>query len=169
MALDTNRRDPNDAASDKWLLVLPSGLSLVSNKTTDFDIPGVNADGTVGPRGGGSSMLSVPGDTVTWDPIVFTFIVDETYANYIEVLRLLLKQINGTEDEYLFDCTVMPLSNRGKAQGIEFNYLNCRVSNLSTVTLDVNANIKTLTCTMTVILGGFQIKKGDTILVTTEF
>lgn len=169
MSLDTQKRDPNDAASDKWLLMLPGGLSLVSNKTTDFDLPGVNADGTVGPRGGGSMMLPIQGDTITMDPVVFTFIVDESYSNYIEVLKLLVSQIRGTETEYLFDCTVMPLSNRGRDQGIEFNFLNCRVSNISTVTLDTLANVKTLTCTMTIITAGLQIKNGGTIVVSTEF
>lgn len=169
MSLDTVKRDPNDAASDKWLLLLPGGLSLISNKTTDFDLPGVNTDGTVGPRGGASNMLSIPSDTLTWDPIVFTFIVDETYSNYIEVLKLQFSQLTGDEHTYLFDCTVMPLSNRGRDQGLEFNYLDCRVSNISTVALDTTANVKTLTCTMTLISGGFQIRKDGKVVVSTEF
>lgn len=169
MSLDTQRRDPNDAASDKWLLMLPGGLSLVSNKTTDFDLPGINTDGTVGPRGGSSNMLSVPSDTLTWDPIVFTFIVDESYANYIEIIKLQFAQLFESESEYLFDCTVAPLSNRGRDQGLEFNYLDCRISNVSTVALDTTANVKTLTCTMTMVSGGFQIRKDGKVVVTTEF
>lgn len=169
MSLDTQRRDPNDAASDKWLLMLPGGLSLVSNKTTDFDLPGINTDGTVGPRGGSSNMMSIPSDTLTWDPIVFTFIVDESYSNYIEIIKLQFAQLFESEKEYLFDCTVSPLSNRGRDQGLEFNYLDCRISNVSTVALDTTANVKTLTCTMTMISGGFQIKKDGKIVVTTEF
>lgn len=169
MSTDASKRDPNDASSDKWLLLLPNGLGLVSNKTTDFDLPGINTDGTIGPRGGSPNMLSIPSDTLTWDPIVFTFIVDETYANYIEIIKMQFAQLTKEEHEYLFDCTVSPLSNRGRDQGLEFNYLDCRISNVSTVALDTTANVKTLTCTMTMTAGGFQIRQNGIIVVSTEF
>lgn len=162
-----NKVDPNEAASDKWALVLPGGLNLVARKTTDFDLPGFNADGTIGPKGGGDTMISIPADTIMFDPFVFTFLVDETYSNYIEVVKRIIASVRAENEDLFFDAIVMPLTNRGKDQGLTFEYINSRITNMSTVTYDTDAQVRSLTCTMTMMFENFRIRKNGNIVLST--
>lgn len=158
--------DPNDASSSKWMMILPigKGLELVANKTTDFEVPGMSADGTIGPRVG-STMLVVPADTIFFDPITFTFIVDESYENYIAIAGHLVRTPKLETSEIFFDVTIKPLTNTGRDTGLEFIFMDTMLANLSAVSLDNNASVKTLTCTATLKFQNLKIMKGALVVV----
>ncbi len=155
-------KNPNDAASDKWRLVIDSELELFTSKVNDFEMAGFGMDGTIGPRSGPNSMLNIQGDTITFDPMTFTFVVDEDFSNYIEVVKRLFQ--NATDDPY-FDVSVGLVGNTNKDLGINFTYMNSRVSNISGVSRDTNASIKTLTCTATFIFEGLKITKEGVVVL----
>lgn len=160
--------DPNEASSDKWLLTMPGNLQLMSAKATNFDLPGFNAEGTVGPKGGFDTLLPIPGDTITFDPMVFTYLVDEGYENYIQVASKLVDNVRKEPSELFFDCSIIPLNNRGNDQKLEFRYQDCRVTGISTVAYDNTAGIRALTCTVTIQFGNFQIYKNGIIRLSTN-
>lgn len=158
----------NDASSDSWLLILPFGdLRLIARKTTDFDMPGVNAEGTIGPRFGGVATFNVSSDTVYFDPVVFTFIVDENYKNYNAMLARILRTPKMEMEEVYFQFTVVPLSNTKKDMNVSYTYLDATLSNLSTVSLDTTAGVKTLTCTATFKFGGMILMENGQVIVDT--
>ena len=168
MAENFSDLDPNDASSDKWLLVMSTGLKLLGRKVNSFDLPGINADGTIGPKGGGNTLMQVPSDTIIFDPIVFTFIVDETYENYIAAVKQVLMAVTSGEfRDVFFDVDIVPLNNRRKDINLTFKYMNARATNISTVSYDTNADVRTLTCTMTIMFEDFKIMRGEEILVST--
>jgi len=156
----------NDTSSDKWILILSEDLKLVGNKVNDFDLPGINADGTIGPRGGGNTMLNIPGDTLTFDPITFTFKVDEDYTNYIQALKYLIDNVKSYDP--FREVVVMLLDNMNQPSGTEFRYSGSRASNLGGISLDVNATIRTLSCTITIMFQEFEISKNGVVVVSSN-
>lgn len=164
----TDQTDYNDASSNKWLMVLPFDLNLVARKVTDFEIPGVSADGTIGPRVSSSTMMIIPADTIFFDPVVYTFIVDESYENYITLMSKLLNTPKSQADQIFFDFTVMPLSNTGRPTGVEFVYMNAMLSNMSTISLENNASVKTLTCTVTLKFENMKILRNGVVVADTS-
>lgn len=160
----------NEASSDNWLMVLPQDLNLVTNKITDFEVPGVSIDGTVGPRAGGSAtMMQIIGDTLSFDPATFTFLVDEDYSNYISVLSRMVKAPYSESDDVIFDVEISLLNNRGAVgEAIVFKYIGVRFVNLSSISLDTNAQVKTLTCTVTFQFQDIEIYRGGTLVLSSQ-
>ena len=161
---------PNDASSDKWVMVLPFDLQLVTNKVSDFEIPGLSIDGTIGPRAGNSAtMFQISGDTVSFDPSTFTFVVDEDYTNYIAVAKRMLETPYKDTSDVVMDIEISLLNNRGSSKsGVVIKYIGARFVNLSSVSLDTNAQVKTLACTVTFQFQDMEMYKGGKLVLSSQ-
>lgn len=141
----------NDASSDKWMLSIGGtkrNYPFFTKKVTGFSIPGCSAQGEEGPKNRGEFMLDIKADTVMFEPLSFTFVVDEDYTNYKLLRKWLMDNaaVNIAERE---DISVMLLNNQGKPQGVEMLFSNSRPINIGDIELDTTGASPSLLCTVT--------------------
>lgn len=145
--------NPNDASSDKWRLFF-EGMNLVlfSSKVTDFNIPDVSSMGTIGPSPD-PFLMDVSGNRIDFGPVVFSFIVDENYANYRELFNWMME--NAKRDQAITrSFTVELLNNRGNSQGVTLSFEHGRPITLGSFQLDTTGGTKQILCQVTL---NFQI------------
>lgn len=146
-----NVMNVNDASSDKWVLAIGGTsrkYSFFTKKVTGFPIPGISAQGEEGPKNRGEFMLDIKADTILFEPLSFTFVIDEDYTNY----RLLRKWMMDNAAKNIADredISVTLLNNQGKVQGVEMTFNGARPINLGDVELDTTGTMPVLTCTVT--------------------
>ncbi|CAL9977640.1 tail tube [Vibrio phage K397] len=143
-----NEAITNDAASNNWSLIgADSSIRLMTPKVTGFSIPGVSTEGNTGPNMG-SLLADIHSDTILYDPFTFVFIVDENYANYIELFKWIKSNAKTNDPKYV-DFIVRLLDNQQKSQGVDLEFKECRPTMLGDVTLDTIGGEQVLVCTVT--------------------
>ena len=138
--------NPNFAASDKWRLVI-GDLILLSRSIHDFSIPGVYSEGIDGPSPG-NVLNSIPSERLTYDPIVFTFVIDEEWINW-ETLYNWIASNAAADDAVSRDITIDLLDNLGRPVGLSLQLIEARPTALDNVLVDVDGSTPQLTTTVT--------------------
>lgn len=136
----------NFAASDKWRCVV-GDLVLFSRRIHDFSVPGVYSEGIDGPSPG-DVMAQIPSERLTFDPVVFTFVVDEDWRNWESLFSWLVNNANADlireQDIY-----IELLTNLNRPTGLKLLLQDSRPTALDNVMLDVDGEVPQLVCTVT--------------------
>lgn len=161
-----------NAVNSRWLLSLPktedTDLTLCAKDLTDCSLPGFDFLGSQVSGGStGTTFLDLEPDRLIPEIINFNFLVDEDYANYIEVLKQAFKAFKTTGESY-FDASITPLDTLGKDIGVEFQFRNARFTNVSSLDYDNNASNKFLKCVVGLKYESFALKVGDTLVIDTD-
>lgn len=139
--------NPNFAASDKWRCVV-GDLVLFSRRIHDFSVPGVYSEGIEGPSPG-DTLLQIPSERLTFDPIVFTFVIDEDWKNWESLYNWIVSNANAdlprTQDIY-----IDLLTNLNRPTGLKLLLEDSRPTALDNVLLDVDGEVPQLVCTVTI-------------------
>lgn len=138
--------NPNFAASDKWRLTI-GDLVLLSRSIHDFSIPGVYSEGIDGPSPG-SVLNSISSERMTFDPVVFTFIVDEEWRNWEQLFNWIRSNAEG-DIPVDKDITIELLNNLNRPVGLSLTMQDSRPTALDNVLVDVDGEVPQLTCTVT--------------------
>lgn len=144
--LQFNNEDPNLASSDKWRMMI-GDLVLLSRRVHDFSVPGIYSEGIDGPSPG-SVMTSFSSERLTFDPIVFTFTIDEKWKNWY-VLFNWIKNNAESDLPREEDIIIELLDNVNRPTGFKITAEYCRPTALDNVLLDVDAEVPRLVCTVT--------------------
>lgn len=138
--------NPNFAASDKWRLVI-GDLILLTRSIHDFSIPGVYSEGIDGPSPG-SVLNSIPSERLTYDPIVFTFVIDEAWYNWETIYNWIAS--NAESDNAVSkDITIDLLDNMSRPVGLSLRLEEARPTALDNVLVDVDGEVPQLVTTVT--------------------
>ncbi|WPJ72032.1 hypothetical protein DEEACLCL_00007 [Salmonella phage CRW-SP2] len=146
MSSTFKNENPNFTASDKWRLTI-GDLILLSRSVHDFSVPGVFSEGIDGPAPG-SVMNPIPSERLTFDPVVFTFIIDEEWENWTQLYSWIVKNAESDDATYK-DITIDILNNLNRPIGLQFRLEECRPTALDNVLLDVDGEVPQLVCTVT--------------------
>lgn len=138
--------NPNYAASDKWRLTI-GDLVLLSRSVHDFSIPGVYSEGIDGPSPG-DVLNSIPSERLTYDPIVFTFVIDEDWVNWETVYNWIASNA-GADIAVSKDITIELLNNMNRPVGLQLLLEEARPTALDNVLVDVDASVPQLVTTVT--------------------
>lgn len=146
MSVKYQSENPNNAASDKWRLSIGS-LILFSRKIHDFSVPGIYSDGLEAPSPG-NVLNSMSSDRVTFDPIVFTFVIDEDWGNWLEIFNWIIsntqKDIPREED-----ITIELLDNQNRPVGLKILLQEARPTSLEAAVLDADGDSHAMVTTCT--------------------
>lgn len=138
--------NPNHAASDKWRLSVGS-LILFTRKIHDFSVPGVYSEGLEAPSPG-NTLNSIASDRVTYDPIVFTFVIDEDWKNWLEIFNWIISNTKSDipREE---DITIELLDNQNRPVGMKLILQDARPTTLEAAVLDVDGDSPEMVTTCT--------------------
>lgn len=146
MSTQFKNENPNFAASDKWRLTI-GDLVLLSRNIHDFSIPGVYSEGIEGPAPG-SVLNSIPSERLTYDPIVFTFVIDESWYNWEQIYNWIASNA-GSDLAVSRDITIELLDNMNRPVGLQLLLEEGRPTALDNVLVDVDASVPQLVTTVT--------------------
>ncbi|MDD5151795.1 MAG: phage tail protein [Flavobacterium sp.] len=109
-----------------------------------------------------NNKIAIPGDTIEYDDLIFTFLVSEDYNNYIAIYDW-LQGMKNHEDEnhtkYMSDCNLHILSNN-KSPNLVITFFGCFPTNLGNISFDsTSIDPIPLTCPITFKYQYFKIKK----------
>lgn len=138
--------NPNFAASDKWRLTI-GDLILLTRSIHDFSIPGVYSEGIEGPSPG-DVLNSIPSERLTYDPIVFTFVIDESWYNWEQIYNWIASNA-GSDLAVSRDITIDLLDNMNRPVGLQLLLEEGRPTALDNVLVDVDAAVPQLVTTVT--------------------
>ncbi|AGY47792.1 tail tube protein [Salmonella phage Maynard] len=138
--------NPNFAASDKWRLTI-GDLVLLTRSIHDFSIPGVYSEGIEGPSPG-DVLNSIPSERLTYDPIVFTFVIDESWYNWEQIYNWIASNA-GSDLAVSRDITIDLLDNMNRPVGLQLLLEEGRPTALDNVLVDVDASVPQLVTTVT--------------------
>ncbi|AJQ20845.1 tail completion and sheath stabilizer protein [Salmonella phage bering] len=138
--------NPNFAASDKWRLTI-GDLILLTRSIHDFSIPGVYSEGIEGPSPG-DVLNSIPSERLTYDPIVFTFVIDESWYNWEQIYNWIASNA-GSDLAVSRDITIDLLDNMNRPVGLQLLLEEARPTALDNVLVDVDAAVPQLVTTVT--------------------
>ncbi|AEW24328.1 tail completion and sheath stabilizer protein [Salmonella phage barely] len=138
--------NPNFAASDKWRLTI-GDLVLLTRSIHDFSIPGVYSEGIEGPSPG-DVLNSIPSERLTYDPIVFTFVIDESWYNWEQIYNWIASNA-GSDLAVSRDITIDLLDNMNRPIGLQLLLEEARPTALDNVLVDVDAAVPQLVTTVT--------------------
>lgn len=138
--------NPNFAASDKWRLTIGE-LVLLTRNIHDFSIPGVYSEGIDGPSPG-DVLVSISSERLTYDPIVFTFVIDEDWKSWLSVYNWIKGNV-GKDDPVVKDITIQLLDNLNRPIGLSLILEDARPTALDNVLVDVDAAVPQLVTTVT--------------------
>ncbi|AEM91865.1 tail completion and sheath stabilizer protein [Salmonella phage SPTD1] len=138
--------NPNFAASDKWRLTI-GDLILLTRSIHDFSIPGVYSEGIEGPSPG-DVLNSIPSERLTYDPIVFTFVIDESWYNWEQIYNWIASNA-GSDLAVSRDITIDLLDNMNRPIGLQLLLEEARPTALDNVLVDVDAAVPQLVTTVT--------------------
>ncbi|WNM70741.1 tail completion and sheath stabilizer protein [Salmonella phage Mansal] len=138
--------NPNFAASDKWRLTI-GDLLLLTRSIHDFSIPGVYSEGIEGPSPG-DVLNSIPSERLTYDPIVFTFVIDESWYNWEQIYNWIASNA-GSDLAVSRDITIDLLDNMNRPVGLQLLLEEARPTALDNVLVDVDAAVPQLVTTVT--------------------
>lgn len=146
MAKQFKHDDPNYAASDKWRLTI-GDLVLLTRSIHDFSIPGVYSEGIDGPSPG-NVLNSIPSERLTYDPIVFTFVIDEGWINW-ETIYNWISSNSSSDQAVSKDIMIDLLDNMNRPVGMQLLLEEARPTALDNVLVDVDAAVPQLVTTVT--------------------
>lgn len=138
--------NPNFAASDKWRLSI-GDLVLLTRSIHDFSIPGVYSEGIDGPSPG-DVLLSISSERLTYDPIVFTFVIDEEWKTWMQIYNWIQSNVRK-DDPVVKDITIELLDNMNRPIGLQLLLEAARPTALDNVLVDVDAAVPQLVTTVT--------------------
>lgn len=138
--------NPNFAASDKWRLSI-GDLVLVSRNIHDFSIPGLYSEGIDGPSPG-SVLVSIPSERITYDPVVFTFVIDEDWESWLQLHNWIRSNVD-LDLPVSKDITIELLDNLNRPIGLTLVLEESRPTALDNVLVDVDAAVPQLVTTVT--------------------
>ncbi|AHZ60167.1 putative tail completion protein [Dickeya phage phiDP23.1] len=138
--------NPNFAASDKWRLSI-GDLTLVSRNIHDFSIPGLYSEGIDGPSPG-DVLVSIPSERLTYDPIVFTFVIDEDWKSWLQIHNWIKSNV-GLDMPVSKDIVIELLDNLNRPIGLTLVLEDARPTALDNVLVDVDAAVPQLVTTVT--------------------
>lgn len=139
--------NPNLAGSDKWRLMI-GNLVLLSRRIHDFSVPGIYSEGIDGP-GPGPLMTSFASERVTFDPVVFTFSIDEEWENW----QTIYDWIRGNAEADLprtEDIIIELLNSVNRPTGFKIVLTEARPTALDNVLLDADHEVVRLVSTVTI-------------------
>lgn len=141
----------NDAISNRWMITMGvndiGDFRLLTTRTQGFEIPGLSTGLVEVGRNRSRLNLNAGGDSLTQDPMSFTFVVDENWENY-RLCRKWLKTNAGKQLPIKSDLNVQLLDAAGKAiSSVEFTATDAMPTDLSAVSMDIESNA--LVCTIT--------------------
>lgn len=147
--IEGNFKDENQnfAASDKWRCIV-GDLVLFSRRIHDFSVPGVYSEGIEGPSPG-DTLLQIPSERLTFDPIVFTFVIDEDWKNWESLYNWIVNNA-GSDQPREQDIYIELLTNVNRPTGLKLLLENSRPTALDNVLLDVDGEVSQLVCTVTI-------------------
>ena len=127
----------------------------------NVDLPAVTLS-PASPTNFRNNKVFVPGDTVEYDDLIFTFLLSEDYANYIAVFDWLISMKNHEDYEhtkFMSDCNLHILSNN-KSPNLVITFYNCFPTNLGNISFDsTSIDPIPLTCPITFKYQYFTIKR----------
>lgn len=138
--------NPNFASSDKWRLSI-GDLVLLTRSIHDFSIPGVYSEGIDGPSPG-NVLVSIASERLTFDPVVFTFIIDEGWKNWLQIYNWISGNV-GVDSPVEKDITIELLDNLNRPVGLMLVLEYARPTALDNVLVDVDAAVPQLVTTVT--------------------
>lgn len=138
--------NPNFAASDKWRLTI-GDLVLLTRNIHDFSIPGVYSEGIDGPSPG-DVLVSIPSERLTYDPVVFTFVIDEDWKSWLQIHQWITSNV-GKDLPVSKDITIELLDNLNRPIGLTLVLEEARPTALDNVLVDVDAAVPQLVTTVT--------------------
>lgn len=138
--------NPNSAASDKWRLTI-GDLVLLTRNIHDFSIPGVYSEGIEGPSPG-DVLVSIASERLTYDPVVFTFVIDEGWQSWLSIYQWITSNV-GKDDPVSKDITIELLDNLNRPIGLTLLLEESRPTALDNVLVDVDAAVPQLVTTVT--------------------
>lgn len=138
--------NPNFAASDKWRLSI-GDLVLLTRSIHDFSIPGVYSEGIDGPSPG-DVLVSISSERLTYDPIVFTFVIDEEWKTWMQIYNWIQSNVRK-DDPVVKDITIELLDNMNRPIGLQLLLEAARPTALDNVLVDVDAAVPQLVTTVT--------------------
>lgn len=141
-----NNENPNFASSDKWRLSI-GDLVLLTRSIHDFSIPGVYSEGIDGPSPG-VVLSSISSERLTFDPIVFTFVIDEGWKNWLQLYTWIASNVEK-DDPLTRDITIELLDNLNRPIGLQLVLEDSRPTALDNVLVDVDAAVPQLVTTVT--------------------
>jgi len=139
--------DPNIASSEKWRLMI-GNLILLTRRIHDFSVPGIYSEGVDGPSPG-DVMYSISSERVTFDPVVFTFVIDESWYNWQTIYDWI--RSNANKDlPVTHDIIIELLDGVNNPTGFRIVLTEARATGLDNVLLDVDGEVPRLVCTVTI-------------------
>lgn len=138
--------NPNFAASDKWRLSI-GDLVLVSRNIHDFSIPGLYSEGIDGPSPG-DVLVSISSERITYDPVVFTFVIDEDWKTWLALHNWIRSNVK-LDQPVSKDITIDLLDNLNRPIGLTLVLQESRPTALDNVLVDVDAAVPQLVSTVT--------------------
>lgn len=146
MSNQFQNENQNFASSNKWRLAI-GDLVAFTRKVHDFSVPGCYSEGFDGPSPG-NVMGSFTSERITYDPLVFTFLLDEDWKNWTEIFDWIVSNTE-VDDPVVKDITIDLLDNRNRNLGIRVVFTEARPSALDNVMLDVDGEVPQLMSTAT--------------------
>ena len=146
MSNQFKNENPNFAASDKWRLSI-GDLVLLTRSIHDFSIPGVYSEGIDGPSPG-DVLVSISSERLTYDPIVFTFVIDEEWKTWMQIHNWIQSNVRK-DDPVVKDITIELLDNMNRPIGLQLLLEAARPTALDNVLVDVDAAVPQLVTTVT--------------------
>lgn len=126
------------ATGGKWLLTSSrDDFRLFTVSVVGLAIPGVDIGFLDGPKGGSANPLVIMGDTLSYDTLPFTFIVDNKFENFTTLFNR-LKELANTGYPQTEDLVVTMLDGLGKESGVKFQFKNAHIFQLSSFQLISN-------------------------------
>lgn len=125
---------------------------------TSVNIPGINLSH---PEVGGahSSRLKLSSDTVTFNSLTFTMLVDEDFHIYRELMDIIRENIDidtGTYKDLFFDFFIELQNNKGN-KIFKLDFYNCRIESIGDIFLDSQDETTHYTLDMTMVYDYYEI------------
>lgn len=138
----------NLATGGRWLMTSSDqNLRLFTATVTGLGMPGIDIGFMDGPRAGSDNMLFIAGDTLNYDLLNFTFVVDSQFKNYFSLFDKLHTIVKTSIPPYE-DLDITLLNNMGMDMKVGFRFVDATVFQLGGFQLITNEEgEKYLVCT----------------------
>lgn len=100
--------------------------------------------------------VNVPGDSVEYSPLSFRFVLDEDWNNYYFLLNWMLSSIKDSDD--VKDLTVILYNNKNNPV-MEFTFIDCFVSSLNEVDMDVQDEAGNVIVSTVIEFNDFRVRQ----------
>lgn len=136
----------NHVASNNWRLTI-GDLVLFTRSVHDFSIPGIYSEGIDGPSPG-NVLNQISSERLTFDPIVFTFVIDGEWRNWQSVFDWVVRN-SELDDPICKDMSIELLNGLNRPIGLRLDLIEARPTALDNVLMDVDGEVPQLVTTAT--------------------